>query len=102
MAEEVELNNLEWLIYKSRRADVVQQCQPLLDNLNFLLKWVEGDGQFARLHETKSRIAEVKNNVSFLQSFHKLREVFHQGLRLLFLQLVEEEIEEKKGPGGGA
>ncbi len=80
--QEVELNNLESLIYKSRRDDVAKQSQPLRDKLNFLLKWVEDDGQSASLDGTKLNIEEVKNNVSFLQSFHKFREVLHQGLRL--------------------
>ncbi len=63
--QEVELNNLESHIYKSRRDDVVKQNTTLLDKLNSLLKWVEADGQSASLDETKSRIVEVKNNVSF-------------------------------------
>ncbi len=68
-AQEVELNNLESLIYKSRRDDVVKQNTPLLDKLNNVLKWVEGDGQSASLHDTKSKIEEVNNNVSFCNSF---------------------------------
>ncbi len=39
--QELVLNSLESLIYKSRRDDVVKQCQTLLDKLNYLLKWVE-------------------------------------------------------------
>ncbi len=63
--QEVELNNLESLIYKSRRDDVVKQHTPLLEKLDSLLNWVEADGQSASLDETKSNIEEVKKNVSF-------------------------------------
>ncbi len=80
--QELVLNSLESLIYKSRRDDVATQSQPLRDKLNFLLKWVEDDGQSASLDGTKLKVEEVKNNLSFLQSFHKFREVLHQGLRL--------------------
>ncbi len=68
--QEVELNNLESLIYKSRRDDVVKQNAPLLDKLNSLLKWVDGGGQSAGHGETMAKIEEVKNNVSFFQSLH--------------------------------
>ncbi len=66
----MELSSLESLIYKFRRDDVVKQSRPLLDKLNYLLRWVEGDGQSASLDETKLQIEEVKENVSFFQSFH--------------------------------
>ncbi len=69
-AHEVELSSLESLIYKCRRHDAVKQNRPLLDKLNYLLRWAEGDGQSASLDETKLQIEEVKDNVSFFQSFH--------------------------------
>ncbi len=64
-AQEVELNTLESLIYKFRRDDAVKQNQPLLAKLSSLLEWVEGDGQFATLEETKSKIEEIEKAVSF-------------------------------------
>ncbi len=66
MAQEVELNNLESLIYKSRRDDVVQQNTSLHEKLNSLLKWVDSEGQSANLNETKLKIEEVRNDVNFL------------------------------------
>ncbi len=80
--QEVKLNKLESLIYKSRRDDVVKQNRPLLDKLDSLLKWVDDDGQLAGLGETMAIIEEVKENVSFLQSCYALREVFQRSLRL--------------------
>ncbi len=68
-AQQVELKSLESLIYKYRRDDVVKQNQPLLDKLTALLEWVEGDGQFACLEETKSNVEEIKEGVSFLNRF---------------------------------
>ncbi len=65
--QEVKLNKLESLIYKFRRDDAVKQKQPFLAKLNSLLEWVEGDGQSASLRDTKSKIEEVNNIVSFLQ-----------------------------------
>ncbi len=69
-AQEVELNNLESLIYKFKRDNVVKQCQPLLKKLTSLLEWVEGDGQSAGLNETKSKVEEINTNVSSLKSRH--------------------------------
>ncbi len=61
----MELNNLESLIYKFRRDDIVKRNQKLLAKLSSLLEWVEGAGQFATLEETKSKIEEIKKTVSF-------------------------------------
>ncbi len=61
----MELNTLESVIYKFRRDDAVKQNQPLLAKLSSLLEWVEGDGQFATLEKTKSKIEEIKKTVSF-------------------------------------
>ncbi len=59
------LNNLESLIYTFRRDDVVKQNKPLLNKLSSLLQWIEGDGQFASLDETQSKMLEIKENVRF-------------------------------------
>ncbi len=64
-AKEVELNTLQSLIYKFRRDDVIKQNQPFLAKLSSLLEWVEGDGQFATLEKTKSKIEEIERAVSF-------------------------------------
>ncbi len=69
-AQEVELNNLESLIYKFKRDNAVKQCQPLLKKLTSLLEWVEGDGQSAGLNETKSKVEEINTNVSSLKLRH--------------------------------
>ncbi len=79
-AQEVEFNNLESLIYTFRRDDVVKQNRPLLDELNFLLEWVGGDGQSGSLDGTKSTIEEVDRMRIFFQSFHKYCEVIHRSL----------------------
>ncbi len=63
----MELNKLGLLIYKCRRDDIIKQNQTLLDKLTSLLKWVEDDGQFATLEETKSKIEEIKETVSFFK-----------------------------------
>ncbi len=65
----MELKSLESLIYKYRRDDVIKHNQPLLDKLTALLEWVEGDGQFASLEETKSNVEEIKENVSLFNRF---------------------------------
>ncbi len=75
-AQAVELNNLESLIYKVRRDDVVKQNRPLLDRLTSLLEWVDGKGPSAGLDETKSKIEKVTENVSFIVSLHEVLEVF--------------------------
>ncbi len=64
-AQEVELNNIESLIYKYRRDDAVKQNEQLLARLSSLLEWIEGDGQFATLEETKSKREAIQNVVSF-------------------------------------
>ncbi len=64
-AQEMELKKLKSLIYKFRRDDVIKQNQPFLAKLSSLLEWVEGDGQFATLENTKSKIEEIEKAVSF-------------------------------------
>ncbi len=78
-AQEVELNNLESFIYKYRREDVVKQNRPLLDKLTSLLNWVEGDGQFASLDQTKSIIGELHDDVSYFKPFFLRFELENEG-----------------------
>ncbi len=70
----MELNNLESFIYKYRRDTVVNQNPIVLKKLNSLLEWVEGDGQFANLDETrqnydgiKERVSRFKRTITFLR-----------------------------------
>ncbi len=63
---------------KRKNKRKTKEVKPLLDKLSSLLDWVEEDGQSASQAKRQSVIEEIKESVSFINSFIALLGHFTQ------------------------